>query len=79
MLNCQNRGEARDLVMKKMVGKYKIYKASSREPQQGYIGIMEVKHDEMADSVTIRELFQKSETEIWDMPGTIYPKRTIYL
>jgi hypothetical protein len=73
LLNCHSRGTGRDLVIKKMKGKYKVYRASMREKDRGYIGIMHVYYDQGTDSITTREQYTKSDHEKWDVPGTIYP------
>jgi hypothetical protein len=54
-LNCQKRGEARDLIINHMVGEYQVYKASARYPGNGYIGTMEIKYDKKTDAILTRE------------------------
>lgn len=73
LLNCQKRGEARDLVIRKMCGRYTVYRPSMRKFEHGFIGLMEIKYDEAADSIATRELYKKSDESMWDLPGTIYP------
>jgi hypothetical protein len=72
-LNCQKRTEGRDLIINHMVGEYETYKASARYPGYGYVGLMEIKYVKTTDAILTRERYCKSETETWDVPGTIYP------
>jgi hypothetical protein len=73
LLNCEDRLDARRVVVERMVGKYYTYKASARQPHYGYRGIMEISYDEPTNAIATMEFYEKSKAETWNVPGTIYP------